>query len=100
MNIKEQEEFFEAFVQRMRDTMLKKGNDYAGEDRLSNFKLGGAIIGMSPQQQCLSLISTKVARLGQLIGKNKKPNNESISDNLLDLACYSILEAMILHDEA
>jgi len=98
MTKKEQEQFFERFISQMRDVMLKKGDDYSGEDRLSNFKLGGAIIGLSSQQQCLSLISTKVARLGKLIGKDKSPNNESIDDSILDLANYTLLLAMLKHD--
>ncbi len=83
----------------MRSIMFKKGNDYSGEDRLSNFKLGGAIIGLTAEQQCLALISTKVARLGSLVSGNKTPNNESISDSILDLANYTILLDMIIADK-
>lgn len=97
MNLKDQVSFFDGFVSRMRETMLKKGNDYSGADRLSNFKLGGAIIGLSGSKQALALISTKVARLGQLID-GKIPNNESKDDTLLDLANYTILLAMLEHD--
>lgn len=98
MNIEEQQKQFDAMVDLMRSTMFKKGNDYSNEDRLSNFKLGGAIIGLTPQMQCLALISTKVARLGSLLSGNKTPNNESISDTLLDLANYTLLLDMIIKD--
>lgn len=98
MTKEEQCKLFDSFVQRMRDTMLSKGDDYSGDDRLSNFKLGGAIIGLSGSKQCLSLISTKVARLGQLID-GKHPNNESKADTLLDLANYTVLLAMLEHEQ-
>lgn len=95
----EQEKQFKELVSKMETTLLKKGNDYANSDRLSNFKLAGSIAGLSPEVQCLSLISTKVARLGVLLNSDKKPNNESIQDSVLDLANYSILLHMILTDK-
>lgn len=100
MNINEQKVFFEAFVNRMRDTMFKKGDDYATEeDRLSNFKFAGDICRLNAKLNCLSNIATKVARIGVLIHKKDAPKNESLEDSLLDLANYAILEAMILKDE-
>lgn len=94
MNIKEQEIALTEIVDQIKQTMFKKGNDYANEDRLSNFKLAGSIVGLSASQNCLSLIATKVARLGVLI-KGSEPNNESIDDSILDLICYSCLLSMI-----
>ncbi len=94
MNLQQQQQQFEMIIEEVKQTMFRKGNDYANEDRLSNFKLAGSIIGLSAQQNCLSLISTKVARLGVLL-KGSEPNNESIEDSMLDLTCYSILLKMI-----
>ncbi len=94
MNLKEQQAEFELIIDEVKQTMFRKGNDYANEDRLSNFKLAGSIIGLSAQQNCLSLIATKVARLGVLL-QGSEPNNESIEDSMLDLTCYSILLKMI-----
>jgi len=99
MNQKKQEYIFEEITDKMRDIMLSKGNDYANEDRLSNFKLAGSICGLSPEQNCLSLIATKVARLGVLLKEKSKPNNESIEDSLVDMANYTLLLIMILKDE-
>jgi hypothetical protein len=99
MNQKKQEYIFNQTVDKMRDIMLSKGNDYANEDRLSNFKLAGSICGLSPQQNCLSLIATKVARLGVLLKEKSEPNNESIEDSLVDMANYTLLLIMILKDE-
>lgn len=99
MKINEQEKHFNAMVEQMRQTMFRKGNDYSNEDRLSNFKLAGNISGLNAELNCLSLISTKVARLGVLLNSAKEPNNESIQDTILDLANYSVLLSMILNDK-
>ena len=100
MTQKEQEHHFSVLTNELGETILAKGNDYAmPSDRLSNFKLAGTICGLSAEQQCLSLIATKVARLGVLFNSGKGPNNESIHDSVLDLAAYSILLSMILHDK-
>lgn len=98
MTREKQEAHFEAFVQKQREVLLRKGNDYSHEDRLSNFKLAGSICGLTPEQNCLSLIATKVARLGVLLG-GKTPNNESIQDSVLDLANYSVLLDMIISEK-
>ena len=95
----EQLKHFQEFTKQMETIIFKKGNDYANEDRLSNFKLAGTICGLKAEQNCLSLIATKVARLGVLFNSDKKPNNESIEDSVLDLANYSVLLSMILKDQ-
>lgn len=95
MTKQEQQEFFDEYINKMRDVLLNKGDDYANADRLSNFKLAGLIAGGNAKINCLNLIATKVARLGVLINSNDKPKNESISDSIMDLANYSLLLAMI-----
>lgn len=96
MTLAEQVSHFKEMTSKMETILLKKGNDYANEDRLSNFKLAGSICGLTAEQSCLSLIATKVARLGNLLGSGKRPDNESIQDSVLDLANYSILLSMII----
>jgi len=95
MTKQEQQEFFDEYVNKMRDVLLNKGDDYANADRLSNFKLAGLIAGGNAKTNCLNLIATKVARLGVLLNSNDEPKNESVSDSILDLANYSMLLAMI-----
>lgn len=90
----QQEKLNELFI-KISTIILSKGDDYANEDRLSNFKLAGAICGISTEINCLSLIATKVARLGVLLNTDDKPNNESVEDSILDLINYSILLHMI-----
>jgi len=100
MTQKEQEEHFEMLTQKMKETLISKGEDYCSStDKLSNFKLAGAICGLKAEQNCLSLIATKVARLGVLLNSDKAPNNESVQDSVLDLANYAVLLSMILEDK-
>lgn len=98
MNIEKQQQVFDDTVEQMRAMMFRKGNDYSNEDRLSNFKLAGAIAGLNAELNCLSLIATKVARLGVLLNSTGTPNNESVEDSLLDLGNYTLLLRMILQD--
>ena len=100
MTHEQQKQHFDNFVHRMRNIQLEKGNDYANEDRLSNFKLAGAIAGVSAEINCLNQIATKVARLGVLLKGDKTPNNESIRDSVIDLANYAMLLDMIIQDNA
>lgn len=99
MTKEDQEKHFNQMTEQMRTILLSKGDDYANTDRLSNFKLAGSISGLNAELNCLSLISTKVARLGVLLNSDKTPNNESVLDSVLDLANYSILLSMILKDK-
>lgn len=99
MNLETQQKTFDETIQKMRDIMFRKGNDYANQDRLSNFKLAGAICGLSAEQNCLSLIAVKVARLGSLLSEGKIPSNEPIEDSILDLCNYGLLLKMILQDK-
>jgi len=98
MTKQEQVDHFEKMIETMKEVLFKKADDYANSDRLSNFKLAGGICGLKPEQNCLSLIATKVARLGVLLNSDKAPSNESIQDSVLDLANYAILLSMILSD--
>ncbi len=98
MTKKEQMAVFGYLTNEMKKTLFSKGDDYANEDRLSNFKLAGAISGGNASTNCLNMISTKVARLGNLLNKNEDPNNESIDDSVLDLANYAVLLYMIINE--
>ena len=98
MTKKEQMAVFGYLTNEMKKTLFSKGDDYANEDRLSNFKLAGAISGGNAYTNCLNMISTKVARLGNLLNKDGDPNNESIDDSVLDLANYAVLLYMIINE--
>ena len=98
MTKKEQIAHFGYIVGEMEKVLFSKGDDYANTDRLSNFKLAGAITGGDARTNCLNMIATKVARLGVLINSDKEPKNESVEDSVLDLANYSVLLWMIINE--
>lgn len=93
-----QEQMLEDIFKAIKKLQASKGDDYANNDRLSNFKLAGSICGLSAEQNCLSLIATKVARLGVLM-KTNNPQHESVIDSVDDLISYSILLKMIYADK-
>lgn len=94
----EQTTLLAEFYAEKKNVLKLKGEDYANEDVLSNFKTAGANCGISAELQCLSLIATKVARLGNLL-TGKTPNNESISDSILDLSNYTDLLYCLVNEK-
>lgn len=98
MTAEYREQLFDKVTARLREILTAKSSDYATEDVLSNFKLAGAICQLSAQRQCLSLIATKVARLGVLL-VNNDPKNEPTEDSMLDLVNYGFLLYCLRDDE-
>lgn len=102
MNQRNQTKHFEDLVTRMRETMLKKGNDYAGKsddvDRLSNFKQTAYINNVSPAKAAMILIGIKMTRLTSLLDSGLKPENESVQDTCLDLCNYTVLLDAIVNE--
>ena len=98
MTREEQTKLLAEFYAEKKNVLKLKSEDYANEDVLSNFKTAGANICISAELQCLSLIATKVARLGNLLS-GKTPNNESVSDSILDLSNYTDLLYCLVNEE-
>ena len=100
MTLTEQQEHFNNRANMCSHIMLKKGNDYTStSDRLDNFKVAGRVAGISPEQNCLSLIATKVARIGSLLHQDRTPDNESINDSIGDLINYGFLLDMLVSEK-
>lgn len=99
MNLEQQREAIQAFTKKMIETVEKKGNDYANQDRLSNFKNVGNFFDDTPQRICFEEMVKKMYRLKELVLSDKIPNNESIQDSLIDLANYSFLLCCILDEK-
>lgn len=97
LNASRRDELLDELHEKMSSVLKSKSGDYANTDVLSNFKLAGNICGISANKQCLSLIATKVARLGVLLD-TLEPNNESIEDSILDLINYSFLLYCLMED--
>ena len=78
-------------LENMRETHDTKNEDYAEEGNpYSNFEEAGETAGITTDQQFLSLIGVKLARLRQLFS-GKTPNYESLEDTLKDLAVYATI---------
>lgn len=99
MTLQEQQEHFQSFTQMQETILLAKGDDYSTEDRLSNFKNVANIVNITPEQSCLVLVATKVARLGVLFNSSTGAKNESINDSVIDLANYTFLLDCILKEK-
>ena len=91
-------ELFNQFTQKQTDTLLKKNNDYASADALSNFKSVAGIMNTKPEIIAANLIGVKLARLGVLLNSGKPPSNESILDSVLDMGNYAFLLHCILSE--
>lgn len=98
MNKQEQLQFARDKFNDILDLLESKGDDYANEDRLSNFKETGILCGTTAFQVCLNQIGIKISRIVNLIGKEAR--NESMEDSLQDLITYSLILSMIHKDEA
>lgn len=98
MNKQEQLQFARDKFNDILELLESKGDDYANEDRLSNFKETGILCGTTAFQVCLNQIGIKISRIVNLIGKEAR--NESMEDSLQDLTTYSLLLQMIYKDEA
>ena len=84
----------------LKEIHRKKSSDYgcpSGTDPLANIRNGARFVGIPSWKGAMVRLSDKVTRLatynvtGQL-------ENESLEDNLVDLASYSLL-ALLLHQE-
>lgn len=75
---------FKIILGDMLRTYLKKSKDY-GNSYEKSYQRFGERVGM------LFPMYTKMDRLNELLSADKKPENESIEDTLLDLANYAIL---------
>lgn len=87
-------EFMEA-LKKMEEIHVKKNEDYSSDSNpFSNFDCSeyGLRLFPSPRDGSFAWpIFTKLARLSNLLGSGKLPNNESIEDTFIDIANYILL---------
>lgn len=99
----QQAELLKILQEKMSEIMLKKGDDYAGqEDRLFNFKAVSTMCDVSPAKVCQILMAVKMTRLTTLLKgmiNGVSPKNESIEDSIVDLANYAALMDMCLKED-
>lgn len=88
----EQLQLFDSFAAKLRETLIKKGEDYAAEtDVLSNFKTSSKMAKISVLSVIIVEITKKVSRIVNLSQKGKIAANEPLEDSILDLCGYAFL---------
>lgn len=83
-----------------KEIMLSKSKDYATIDVLSNFKMVAKIEGSTSIKDILGHIANKAVRLGNLLGQDKNPLNESVSDTAYDMINYLHLLTMAIYEDS
>ena len=84
----------------MEDMHRRKSSDYGcptGTDPLANIRNGAKFVGIPAWKGAMVRLSDKVTRLAAYNATGRL-ENESLEDNLIDLASYSLL-ALLLHRE-
>ena len=84
----------------LKEIHKKKSRDYgcpSGEDPLANIRNGAKFVGIPSWKGAMVRLSDKVTRLASYNATGRL-ENESLEDNLVDLASYSLL-ALLLHRE-
>jgi hypothetical protein len=84
----------------LKDMHRRKSRDYgcpSGEDQLANIRNGAKFVGIPSWKGAMVRLSDKVTRLAAYNATGRL-ENESLEDNLFDLASYSLL-ALLLHRE-
>jgi hypothetical protein len=84
----------------MKDMHRRKSSDYgcpSGTDPLANIRNGAKFVGIPAWKAAMVRLSDKVTRLATYNATGRL-ENESLEDNLFDLASYSLL-ALLLHRE-
>lgn len=98
MNKQEQLQFARDKFNDILELLESKGDDYANDDRLSNFKESACLLNTTAFKVCLNQIAIKISRIVNLI--DREARNESLEDSLQDLTTYSLILQMIHKDEA
>jgi hypothetical protein len=93
------QEFFD-LCDSLKEMHRRKSRDYgcpSGEDPLANIRNGAKFVGIPSWKGAMVRLSDKVTRLASYNATGRL-ENESLEDNLFDLASYSLL-ALLLHRE-
>lgn len=85
----------------LKEMHRRKSSDYgcpSGTDPLANIRNGAKFVGIPAWRAAMVRLSDKVTRLASYNATGRL-ENESVEDNLADLASYSLL-ALLLHRES
>jgi hypothetical protein len=104
MKLEKFNEIVERRIQSIRDSLVKKGAEYArGEDRLWNFKRGASISKKSLPRTVEGYLTKHIASFYDIIDDYDKgihPSKELINEKFGDIINYMMLmEAVLLEEE-
>ena len=85
----------------LKEMHKKKSRDYgcpSGEDPLANIRNGAKFVGIPSWKGAMVRLSDKVTRLASY-NATCRLENESLEDNLMDLASYALLALLLYREE-
>lgn len=90
------QETFEALVKEIRDasleTLIKKNANYAaGEDKIHNFRAGGAILGKSPAQVALGYMTKHLVSLIDKVERDDFTDRDDLLEKCQDIINYTAI---------
>lgn len=93
-------DIFEERVNMCRDTLVIKAAEYATDDRLHNFKVAGAVQGITPQAALGGMLAKHVVSIFDLI-RSAKPVSQTVWDEKLGdaLNYLFLLNALVSEEE-
>ena len=97
MNSQEFKEILNERLKKIKSTIKSKGQEYATEDRLYNFKRAAKILETSPEEALAGMFVKHLVSVLDLIEGTLTPTKHLINEKIGDTINYLILlEAMLL----
>ena len=94
----EQKDHFEKVVSEMRELLVSKGREYAGDyDALNNFKTG-TDIGITPLQKSWVFTEKHISSIKSYIKNGKEFSSEPIEGRILDAMNYLFLISCLVKE--
>lgn len=92
MNSTALEKIFKTRINACKDLLLSKGIEYAPkDDRLKNFYDGAELLGCTPKQYALALVTKHIIALKDHINTNNPLSDAFIDEKISDIINYMIL---------
>jgi hypothetical protein len=81
-------------------TLGRKANEYATEDRLHNFKIAASLQGIEPETALLGMWAKHIVSVVDIVNRTERgedcPSREMLSEKITDVINYALLlEALI-----
>ena len=89
-------------IQRCKDTLIKKGDEYATEDRLHNFHAGAGLCQRSPEEVCVSFMLKHIVSIYDMCrdASQGKTHPQAVWDEKLgDAINYMLLLSAVVREK-